>query len=320
MEHRFISKLFKCTNCNKRFKKLVQFGDERISCEECGQPAEHLEENEFNREEADRTYRLAFDHSNEAFERQFHPTTDVFDRNPTNVFGDSQRRVRQTERQLRQQREREQARPRQPERTRTPSNASEAVPRNSNLQVIQYFPANLLMTYSISPFRGSVRRHPFQDYFGNFFSGFFQIPSSDFFMDNFASNFSSNFEDPMTRIIFMQSMQNQPSGNPPASKESLKKLKKFKMNEEFCKKTEKGEFEYPCCSVCLAEISKDQDTTLIPCGHMFHDSCILKWLDMHNSCPVCRYELPSDNADYERQIISSQRNTTNNNTRNSVRF
>ena len=100
----------------------------------------------------------------------------------------------------------------------------------------------------------------------------------------------------------------------------LKKLKKFKMNEEFCKKSEKGDLEYPCCSVCLAEISKNQDTTLIPCGHMYHDSCILKWLDMHNSCPVCRYELPTDNADYERQRNSSQSNTTFNNTTNSVRF
>ena len=78
-----------------------------------------------------------------------------------------------------------------------------------------------------------------------------------------------------------------------------RELKRFKMNEEFCKKSEKGALEYPSCSVCLTEIAKNEPTLLIPCGHMFHDGCINKWLEMHNTCPVCRYELPTDDQDYE---------------------
>lgn len=33
----------------------------------------------------------------------------------------------------------------------------------------------------------------------------------------------------------------------------------------------------------------------MPCGHLYHDNCILTWLSKHNSCPSCRFELKTDN-------------------------
>ena len=324
-EVRFINKRFSCRNCNQRFKKLVHYDIVNTKCENCSmEEAYEVVENESNREEADRTYRIAFDHRNTEYERQFHPRTDVLDRDPTNIYGDPQVRQRRVTEERRQEARRPEARIQEERRTASggrPQGTTQVTtqrhaPRRTQPILITQ---QIFIPYTISPFNGSVRRQPFNNLFGSLMTDFFQIPNTEFFMDNFASNFSSNFEDPLTRIIFLESMQNQPSGNPPASREAIKKLKKFPMTEEFCKKNEKGDKESPSCSVCIAEIALGQETVLIPCGHMFHDSCINKWLDMHNTCPVCRYELPTEDSDYERMRQQRQNGYTNPNTSNAER-
>jgi hypothetical protein len=310
MENRCLTKRFLCNNCDKRFRKLVSYNDDRTSCDDCSGEAHVIEENEFNREEADRIYRMRFDHSNLNEERQYHPTTDILDRDPSNIYGDARRRVRQHAHEIPNQ-----------QRPTTQQGQTTRVTQARQPTVISTMNREIFSPYSISPFRGSVRRHHFDNIFG-IFDNFFNIPNNDFFMDNFASNFSSNFDNPFTRIVFIQSMRNQPSGNPPTSKNYLKNLKKFKMSEEFCKKDKKDNLEYPTCSVCISEMAKGEDTIMVPCGHMFHESCVMKWLQSHNSCPVCRYELPTDDPDYERsrqqRMHNNQNPNTNSNNGNNV--
>ena len=38
---------------------------------------------------------------------------------------------------------------------------------------------------------------------------------------------------------------------------------------------------------------------LMPCEHMFHEVCVVTWLENRNSCPECRYELRTDDERYE---------------------
>lgn len=38
----------------------------------------------------------------------------------------------------------------------------------------------------------------------------------------------------------------------------------------------------------------------LPCAHIFHQRCIVDWLTKHCTCPVCRYELETEDAQYEK--------------------
>ncbi|XP_022853035.1 E3 ubiquitin-protein ligase Praja-2-like isoform X1 [Olea europaea var. sylvestris] len=60
------------------------------------------------------------------------------------------------------------------------------------------------------------------------------------------------------------------------------------------------------CAVCKEDVAGGEKITRMPCFHLYHGDCILPWLEIRNTCPVCRYELPTDDADYEKRQRDSR--------------
>jgi hypothetical protein len=107
-----------------------------------------------------------------------------------------------------------------------------------------------------------------------------------------AGNFSLN--DFLNYTFQLQ--QQQRTGPPPASKSAVERLDEIKVTEAHIK-------TQALCSVCQDTFGKGDSALGLPCDHLYHRECITPWLTEHNTCPMCRYELPTDDAEYERGRI-----------------
>ncbi|KAI4380837.1 hypothetical protein MLD38_006980 [Melastoma candidum] len=82
---------------------------------------------------------------------------------------------------------------------------------------------------------------------------------------------------------------------PPASKEVVAKLPVITLSEEMLARLGKDAE----CAVCREDLVVNDEMQELPCKHLFHPPCLKPWLDEHNSCPICRHELRTDDHAYE---------------------
>lgn len=184
--------------------------------------------------------------------------------------------------------------------------------RQSTIGSDDFDPLSYLMSILASQRASGVN---YQFVVGNQSSGF-SLPADtgDYFM-------GPGFEQ-----LIQQLAENDPNryGTPPASKSAVEALPSLKVDETLLKS------ELAQCAVCKDDFELGTEVKQMPCKHVYHDDCIMPWLDLHNSCPVCRYELPTDDPDYENRATawgtsgnssgsgSSQGNDANNNNDNSA--
>uniref|UniRef100_H3BC29 RING-type E3 ubiquitin transferase n=2 Tax=Latimeria chalumnae TaxID=7897 RepID=H3BC29_LATCH len=87
------------------------------------------------------------------------------------------------------------------------------------------------------------------------------------------------------------------AGPPPADKEKISSLPTVHV----CQEQIDGGLE---CPVCKEDYSLGEAVRQLPCNHFFHSDCIVPWLEMHDTCPVCRKSLNGE--DSTRQTHGSE--------------
>ncbi|PON91217.1 43kDa postsynaptic protein [Trema orientale] len=77
------------------------------------------------------------------------------------------------------------------------------------------------------------------------------------------------------------------SGPLPAPQSAINNLRTFRVPDDM------SDSKWNQCAVCKDKFETGEVVTELPCKHLYHKDCILPWLEIHNTCPVCREGLTS---------------------------
>lgn len=104
-----------------------------------------------------------------------------------------------------------------------------------------------------------------------------------------------SFEELLERLADADSSRR---GAPPAAISFVNNLDRVVVNET--------DHNGLACAICKDSLTVGIVVNQLPCLHLYHPLCIKPWLSSRNSCPLCRFELPTDDMEYEnrKQLIS----------------
>ncbi|XP_059172918.1 E3 ubiquitin-protein ligase RNF126-like isoform X2 [Physella acuta] len=93
------------------------------------------------------------------------------------------------------------------------------------------------------------------------------------------------------------------TGAPPAQKEKIESLEKIQIDQTHIEKTLQ-------CSICMDDFELGIEVRKLPCDHLYHSDCIIKWLEMHGTCPVCRKDLNGLDTSRNEDTLENSNFTT----------
>lgn len=109
--------------------------------------------------------------------------------------------------------------------------------------------------------------------------------------------------------------QMETSGPPPLAKEKIEDIPKVAIaQDEVDKKLQ--------CSVCWEDFRLQEIVRKLACSHIYHENCIVPWLNLHGTCPICRKSLADvdemdvddvseNNVDYPTHGINARNSMSN---------
>ncbi|OZJ03114.1 hypothetical protein BZG36_03373 [Bifiguratus adelaidae] len=106
--------------------------------------------------------------------------------------------------------------------------------------------------------------------------GFRQQNSGDYVQEEFLDNLISQL---------LEESQASAKGPPPASDRFIKALPNIPPTAIASEEQ---------CIICKDDLHTSTCITKMPCGHLYDKECLVPWLKLHNTCPMCRLSVESE--------------------------
>ncbi|KAK9284838.1 hypothetical protein L1049_009305 [Liquidambar formosana] len=111
-------------------------------------------------------------------------------------------------------------------------------------------------------------------------------------------NVGDYFMGPGLEELIEQLTGNERRGPPPAARSAIDAMPTIQISQKHLRSDSH-------CPVCKEKFEMGCEARQMPCKHIYHSDCIVPWLVQHNSCPVCRLELPPQGSGSGRNYQSS---------------
>lgn len=113
-----------------------------------------------------------------------------------------------------------------------------------------------------------------------------------FLLSILRQNILSQLEQAELNLALRESMETYKPNITPASQGAISNLERYELTEETLKTAQD-----PMCVICSEDFKVNDQVLNLPCKHLFHVECCEKWLQINNTCCVCREPIPEMKKD-----------------------